>query len=180
MGNDNNTIGHGTWGGMIYDYTLGHEPKKLRDGDNYVLVFDNNETFTYPKQESFVPITKESKILGTGKTVTSTTSTTYVQPKLEYYDPPTNTTIFGIKSPVPRRKINVTATTNLKYEAGDAVAHVNAYDTNGCTFDVGANESSFFGDVVRFHGGQDNHFIGDEKDDYIDEKGYIYKHRYDQ
>ncbi len=177
MGDDNNTISHGTWGGMIYSYTKGHKPQKMRDGDNYVLVFDNNERFTYPEQNSFVPITKEYNVLGTNRTKTETT---YVQPKLEYYDPPTNTTIFGMKSPVPRRNIKVTAATNLKYEAGDAVANVNAYDTNNCTFNVGTNNSSWFGDTVTFHSGQDNHFIGDEKDTYIDERGYLYKHSYDQ
>ena len=176
MANEQNTIEHGTWGGMLYSYTKGHEPQKLRNGNKYVLVFDNNEKFTYPEQKSFVPIKKEYTELYTGKKITETTM---VQPKLEYYDGRGNT-IFGLKSPVPRRNIKLTATTDLTYTAGDMVSNVDAYDTNHCTFNVGANNSKWFGDYVTFHNGQDNQFIGDEKDVFNDKFGNIYKYEYNQ
>ena len=164
-------------GGVLYSYTNGHEPKKLREGDNYVLVFDNNERFTYPEQKSFVPIEREYIALGTGK---KTTEILNMQPKLEYYAPPTNTTVFGLKSPVQVRNIKVTAVTNLSYTAGDVVSRVDAYDTNNCIFDVGANNSKWFGDDVTFHNGHNNQFIGDKKDTYLDENGNIHKGNYKQ
>lgn len=179
-----NTIKHGTWGGMKYSYTEGHEPQKKREGENFVLIFDGNEKFIYPEQKSFISLKHERKKLGTDNTVTEIT---YIQPSIEYHEPKNNKTIFNLSSLRPDININVRAAENLTYTSGDAISHVNAYDTNNCVFDVGANNSGWFGDTVTFHRKysndtalNNNTFIGDKKDICITKDGEQLKGKYNE